>query len=251
MGVGSFGIIHKGHSPGAVHHLPAMPRHLKGGKGFRDCMWLNALRPRHGGRGQRIQLTRRSCGGNTLCGRDDHVVAKSIVHDHSVHDADLPARRGAQRKANGIVASEVRVVDTHHRDIAKQHFGLVSTIVVKTPVPVNVVVGQVKQAASGRADGAGPVELEAGELHHQNVIVTGQGVAHSNADVAHRDSVHHGGEHGSGGGFSVGSSHRQPGAGRAEHAAAIEPPAQFHVADDGDALVRGVDKQRGGGPPAG
>ena len=118
-------------------------------------------------------------------------------------------------------------------------------------MPVNVVVGQVEKAASGRADGAGPVELEAGKLHHQNVIAAGQCIAHGDADVAHRDSVHHGGEHGSGGGFSVGSSHRQPGARWTEHAAAIEPPAQFHVADDGDALVRGVDKQRGGGPPAG
>jgi len=130
------------------------------------------------------------------------------------------------------------IVERQHRHCSGQDARFVGGVVREGAVPVEVVVGEVEDAACVRCEMRRPVQLETGDLggEHVDPRVGEQGVPGRGADVADGgDSAtvgtEHCGEHGRGGGLAVGAGHGEPGARFPEEAGAVGEPRGVDVAD--------------------
>ncbi|PLC13009.1 hypothetical protein AUQ48_13230 [Kocuria flava] len=128
--------------------------------------------------------------------------------------------------------------------------GLVRGVVGVAAVPVDVVLGDVEHHGGQRGDRVRPVQLEAGELHGEDVVLDGlaQGVEDRGADVAHGGGpqpagAQHGGGQAHGGGLAVGAGQAHP-LGGAPPGALAHAPGQFDVAPDLHARRDGGPQQR-------
>ena len=133
--------------------------------------------------------------------------------------------------------------------------GLVRQVGRVGAVPVHVVLGDVEADARHRGDGVAPVQLEAGELDGEDVVVhrVAQGVQDGCADVADGDGLepcglqHRFGQS-HGGGLSVGAGDGEPVRGLAS-LAFPDPPREFDIAPDRD-VGPALPRRAGPGPGA-
>jgi len=120
-------------------------------------------------------------------------------------------------------------------------------------VPVEVIVGQVEADARVGRDLAEPVQLEAGELHHQHVVAlrVPERVEHRHPDVAHGCRAQAAGEQHvrrqlRRGGLAVGAGDADP-VGDPRRLVA-QAPTELDVAPDGDPLLLRPGGERMVGP---
>ena len=130
------------------------------------------------------------------------------------------------------------------------HTSLISLIAVEGAVPVHVILSNVQNHRSVRGHRVGPVQLEAGEFHGEELIgfIIGSGVHDGHTDITHlnrlltgciQDGIHH--THG--GGLTVRTGQAQPLGGRAV-ATLIQAPRQLHIAPNLDATLIRVQHDR-------
>lgn len=134
---------------------------------------------------------------------------------------------------------------------------LVGDVRLHGAVPVEVVRGQVEHGGGVGAQRGRPVQLVAGQLDREHVVLllAEDDVEQRDADVADGGGAQPGrlqdrGEHPGGGGLAVGAGDREPGRGCAS-VQVPQPPGQFDIAPDRHARLGGRREQRLVGPPAG
>nr|BFE88910.1 hypothetical protein GCM10020093_115110 [Planobispora longispora] len=119
-------------------------------------------------------------------------------------------------------------------------------------MPVEVVGGDVEHRGGVRGDAGRAVQLEAGQLHGQDVVRPGDGLHDRDAHVADRERLapgrrQHRGEHPHRGGLAVGAGQRQP----RRRVPGTQPPGQLDLADHLDPGPGRGDQQRVVRRPAG
>ena len=130
------------------------------------------------------------------------------------------------------------------------HASLISLVAVEGAVPVHVILSDVQNHRSVRGHRVGPVQLEAGQLHCEELIglIIGNGVHDGHTHVTDLNrlltgSLQDGINHAHGGGLTVRTGQAQPLGGRAV-AALIQAPRQLHIAPNLDATLIRVQHDR-------
>lgn len=190
---------------------------------------------------------------------------EGAVDEDAVDDAQLGRARRVEGEADGPaalldvgLADQVlgrrvgRVVDAGDA-VALVDPALVRDVRRHGAVPVEVVGGQVEYGGGVGAQRGRPVQLVAGQLDGEYVVllVAEDGVQEGDADVADGGGaqprrLQDRGEHPYGRGLAVGAGDREPGG----RAGAPQPPGEFDVAPDGDARLGGCGEERLVGLPA-
>ncbi|GAA4947819.1 hypothetical protein GCM10023238_12720 [Streptomyces heliomycini] len=173
------------------------------------------------------------------------VLDEGAVDQDALHDAELGGPRRAQGEADraaalldvgladqvlgGLVGHVVDAGDA----VALVDPALVGGVRLHGAVPVEVVRSQVEDGRRVGAQGGRPVELVAGQLHGEHVVLllAEHRVEEGDADVADGGGaqarrLQDGGEHLDGRGLAVGAGDREPGG----RVGLPEPPGEFDVA---------------------
>ena len=189
---------------------------------------------------------------------------EGAIHQQILDHADLPESRRGQGESDGAAALDNvgladhalgggigEVVDGGETGPGVDA-GLVRSVGLRAPVPVEVVRGQVEARRGQGREGPGGVQLETGQLHGQGVCAAGQhrldGGRSDIADGWGGESLglEDGREHTDRSGLAVRAGERQPGDIRSG-GVLLEPPGQLDLAPslDADRLGGAQDRTRG------
>ena len=272
MRVGGLGVVDPAHALGLEDQLDAVLPGVVRPETVPHRLRLHPRGPGQRGRGQRVGHAvargkgarvgdRSQLGGGLHTVGHERPVHQEILHDP--HHGQPGVLRGEAHRAAAL--HHVRglheflrtgllgVVHAGHLGVLV-HAGLVRAVVLEAAVPVHVVLGHVEHGRGQRGDRVHPVQLEARELHGQDVVLHGiaQRVQDGRAHVAHGDRLEPGGlqdrgRHPHRGGLAVGPGEAQPLRGLAP-LPAVHAPRELHVPPDLDALLARRCEQRAGGP---
>ncbi len=189
---------------------------------------------------------------------DDQVVHHA-QHAHAGHaegEADGAGALGDVGILDHLLGHDVRDVVDAGMAHALEDLRLVEGVVghpaavreALARVPLEVVGLDVQNRGRVHGQGLGPVQLEAGQLHGEDVVggLVQDGFHHRTSDVAHRAGLETGREqhrleHLGGGGLAIGTGDGEP---RHGTVGLLQTPRQFDLAPDRDAARGGLGQQR-------
>ncbi len=192
---------------------------------------------------------------DAVCGSDVDLCPTERGDEAAIENANLLERGLACAKRENTLGEAalgtqaLRVVEdggvlaAHDADGAGEHLGFAQRVILEATVPVEVIIGEVKENAHVRGELARPMKLEGGKLgaEHVHALLVRERVKDGDSDIAHGDGAvagargvrrHDGSEHARGRRLAIGAGDDEPRAGRAKDLRMVKAVGQLYVADD-------------------